>query len=334
MLNSTTLEVAIGMAFIYLLLSLFCTAINEAIAGVLGSRAKNLEKGIQSLFTDGLKTKGDENSPGSAVTLAKAIYEHGLVQSLYRNTATEKAGAWFKNIGSLLPSYIPTRTFASALLDVLFPESATFPADQQGKLTAMLAALDKIPSSKGKEAIETLVKQANGNVAATRTALEQWYDDGMDRASGWYKRKTQFVLFLIGIIIAVGLNVDSISIGRTLWISPALRSYSVASAEQYAKSQTAPTADASQTLSVLQSLSLPIGWSSTKLPWLGEQGGADIGFSISSLLIAIAGWFLTAMAMTLGAPFWFDMLNQFMVVRSTIKPQEKSEVEASKDSKT
>ena len=42
MFNSTTLEVAVGMAFIYLLLSLFCTAINEAIAGILGSRAKNL----------------------------------------------------------------------------------------------------------------------------------------------------------------------------------------------------------------------------------------------------------------------------------------------------
>ncbi|MEO6924895.1 MAG: hypothetical protein ABI142_13800, partial [Bryocella sp.] len=94
MLNSTTLEVAIGMAFIYLLLSLFCTAINETIAGVLGSRAKNLERGIQCLFTGGMKTKADDNSSGSGLTLAKAIYEHGLMQSLYRNTETEKSGAW------------------------------------------------------------------------------------------------------------------------------------------------------------------------------------------------------------------------------------------------
>jgi hypothetical protein len=117
MLNSTTLEVAIGMAFIYLLLSLFCTAINEAIAGILGSRAKNLEKGIKCLFSDGLKTKGDGSSPNSAITLAQAIYDHGLAQSLYRKTESEQAGAWFKKIGSLLPSYIPTRTFTSALLD-------------------------------------------------------------------------------------------------------------------------------------------------------------------------------------------------------------------------
>jgi hypothetical protein len=54
-------------------------------------------------------------------------------------------------------------------------------------------------------------------------------------------------------------------------------------------------------------------------------------FSKSSLLSVLAGWFLTAIAMTLGAPFWFDLLNQIMVIRSTIKPQEKSGPEASKD---
>jgi len=337
MLNSTTLEVAVGMAFIYLLLSLFCTALNEAIAGILGTRAKNLEQGIKSLFTDGLKTHRNDDGKGGftpAITLAEAIYDHGLVQSLYRSTEVEKASAWFKNIGSHLPSYIPTRTFTSALLDLLFPESAAVPDGHPDKLSAMLAELDKIPDSKGKQAIVTLVKQAGGNMAATRQSLEQWYDDGMDRAAGWYKRKTQFVLFFIGIVIAVGLNVDSITIGRTLWVSPAIRSYAVASAEQYARSKNAPSADASKDLSVLQSLSLPIGWTSAKYPWIIERGaGATYSkhFSFSTLLVVMAGWFLTAIAMTLGAPFWFDMLNQFMVVRSTIKPREKSEVEASKD---
>jgi hypothetical protein len=338
MLNSTTLEVAIGMAFIYLLLSLFCTAINESIAGIIGARAKNLETGIKSLFTDGLKSKGVDDGKGGltpAVTLAQTIYDHGLVQSLYRSTEAEKQTAWFRSLGSHLPSYIPTRTFVSALLDVLFPESTTLPDGQQGKLTSMLSELDKIPDSKGKEAIVTLVKQAGGNMATTRQALEHWFDDGMDRVAGWYKRKTQVVLFAIGITLAVGLNVDSVAIGRNLWISPALRSYSVASAEQYAKATSAPTPDAARDLSVLQSLSLPLGWNPSKLPWMEDQGTGVTHtqrFSGSSLGFALAGWLLTAIAMTLGAPFWFDLLNQFMVIRSTIKPREKSDVEASKDS--
>ena len=53
---------------------------------------------------------------------------------------------------------------------------------------------------------------------------------------------------------------------------------------------------------------------------------------VCAFFIAMAVmWFLTAIAMTLGAPFWFDLLNQIMVIRSTIKPQEKSGSEASKD---
>lgn len=350
MFNSTTLEVAIGMAFIYLLLSLFCTAINEALAGFLGTRAKNLEKGIKSLFTDGLKTAGIAGSP--PVTLAEAIYGHGLVQSLYRSTPAEIT-KWYTRVGSSLPSYIPSGVFASALIDILFPEvhleagataadtpvggpNAAAGSDVTGSaLTAMLSALDKLPPSKGKEAIVTLVKQADGDIATVRQSFESWYNDGMDRASGWYKRKTQSVLFVIGVIIAVGLNVDSIAIGKTLWISPATRSYAVAAAEKYAQeSNPIPDVNARTDLSMFQTLSLPIGWTKAKLPWMEEhfQGGSySQSFSKFSLLSTLVGWFLTALAMTLGAPFWFDTLNQFMVVRSTVKPKEKSGVEASKD---
>jgi hypothetical protein len=334
MLNSTTLEVAIGMALVYLLLSLFCTAINEAIAGILGSRAKNLEKGIKSLFTDGLKTAASTGGNGAvipAVTLADAIYEHGLVQSLYKSTASERPNHWFSKYGSSLPSYIPARTFSSALLDILFPPGATVPATAAtvaeadvvgplaaaalpGDLSTMLAKVQSLPDSKGKEAILTLVSQAGGDITKTRQAFENWFNDGMDRVAGWYKRKTQLVLFFIGLTIAVCLNVDSITIGRSLWASPALRSYAIAAADQYAgdKSKTKPTEKASDDLAVLQSLALPLGWNPSSDSWVEKSG--------ASRIFVLVGWLLTAIAMTLGAPFWFDTLNKFMVARSTIKP--------------
>jgi hypothetical protein len=337
MLNSTTLEVAIGMALIYLLLSLFCTAINEAIAGILGSRAKNLEKGIKSLFTDGLKTdKGfdDKGSVIPAVSLTEAIYGHGLVQSLYRSTPAERANHWFGNFGSSLPSYIPARTFSIALLDILFPPGNP-PAPGAGAgaaapspaatLATMLDGVQALPDGKAKEAIRALVNQAGGDIAQTRQAFENWFNDGMDRVAGWYKRKTQLALFIIGLILAVSLNVDSIHIGRALWANPAYRSYAIAAAEQYAGGKTKVMQDQnpSQDLAVLQSLALPLGYSTSNHDWLNWFGTDGV--------IVLAGWLLTAIAMTLGAPFWFDMLNKFMVVRSTIKPREKSGVEASKD---
>ncbi len=332
MLSSTTLEVAIGMALVYLLLSLFCTAINEAIAGILGSRAKNLEKGIKSLFTEGMSKDGK-------TSLCDAIYAHGLIQSLY------KSGTGAVEAVKNYPSYIPSRTFASALLAVLFTDKAK-PAALPTDLQTMIDKVNSLPEGKGKDAIMTLVIQAEGDIARTRDAFEKWYDDGMDRAAGWYKRKTQLVLFFLGLTIAIVLNVDSIAVGRTLWVTPALRSYTISAADDYAKEHpikprgsaagaTAP-ADAKATLdaasadlAALQSLSLPIGWGKNAASW---WYAANCSAKLLGFLPALAGWLLTAMAMTLGAPFWFDALNKFMVVRSTIKPREKSGVEASKDS--
>ncbi len=339
MLNSTTLEVAMGLALVYLVLSLFCTAINEAIAGFFGSRGKNLEKGIKSLFTGGLKSAATADGAGTAVTLAQAIYDHGLIQSLYRSTPVEQAGTWFKKFRSTLPSYIPSPMFASALFDVVFPNldaapataaapaqtaPATTPAVQQVTLGAMLTRLQDLPDSKAKEAISTLVKQAGGDLAKTRNAFEDWYNAGMDRAAGWYKRRTQKILLVLGLLIAVGMNVDSIKLGQALWISPAIRSYTVTTAEQYAHANTAPNATTFNAIGALQSLTtLPLGWTSVSYHQTREQVAGlrhPHKSSIFGIFLILVGWLATAIAMTLGAPFWFDTLNQFMVIRSTIKP--------------
>ena len=45
----------------------------------------------------------------------------------------------------------------------------------------------------------------------------------------------------------------------------------------------------------------------------------------------VLGWLVTALAVMLGAPFWFDVLNRIMVIRSTVKPHEKSPEEPSQD---
>jgi len=91
---------------------------------------------------------------------------------------------------------------------------------------------------------------------------------------------------------------------------------------------------------MLESLNLPIGWDSANVTWIApEDPGKPDATMLSRISwggfgFAAIGWFLTAIAMTLGAPFWFDTLNKFMVVRATVKPDEKSGVEGSKDAKS
>ena len=76
----------------------------------------------------------------------------------------------------------------------------------------------------------------------------------------------------------------------------------------------------------LSELQLTIGW-----PPTNSSGDPRAFPRDSSVWFRIFGWFFTAAALSLGAPFWFDLLNKFMVVRSTVKPKEKSQDEASKD---
>jgi hypothetical protein len=59
--------------------------------------------------------------------------------------------------------------------------------------------------------------------------------------------------------------------------------------------------------------------------------GALLGDSWNLLYSHWLGWLITALAVSLGAPFWFDTLNRLMVIRSTVKPHEKSKEQESKD---
>ncbi len=318
-LSSGLLEVAIGLAFVYLLLSLFCSIVNEWIAGIMGSRAYNLQKGISSLFTDG--------KLNNTISLKDAIYGHGLVQSLYQRGFWDKV---FLRPGG--PSYIPSPIFATTLVNLLLPN----PGATNASVDSLRTAINDLPESKGRQALSALVNQGQADLESVRSSLEAWYNDGMDRVAGWYKRRTTLVLFCLGMIVAVGVNADSFLIARTLWSNPALRQATITAADKYIQSYKPDTPgnqltalqvkDSIDTLnSNLANLHLPIGW-----PPKGSSNDAR-SFDAGNPWFRIVGWFMTAAALSLGAPFWFDLLNKFMVVRSTVKPHEKSQPEESKD---
>nr|MCC5648083.1 hypothetical protein [Nostoc sp. CHAB 5824] len=97
MFGSNVLEVAIGIIFIYLLLSLICSVVNEWIAGVFALRAKNLAQGIKNLLQD-------KEGTGKA----KDVYTHGLILGLSKTTQSKEPQSFSGKAG---PSYIPARTF-------------------------------------------------------------------------------------------------------------------------------------------------------------------------------------------------------------------------------
>ena len=316
--GSTVLEVAIGMIFVYLLLSLLCSAIGEYIEAWFNFRARDLRKGIELLLND---------TAGGGQDLADRLYRHGLIRPLYRDAKK-------------LPSYIPARTFALALWNM----AGGGPGGGTADLTKLKAVIDQVPNKELKEALTTLIDEANGDFEQARKNIEDWYDGAMDRVSGWYKRRVQVMLLIIGVAAAAAINADSINIGRALTQDGTLRQSVVGAAEKAvaAPSPTPgqPAEDAAAQLAAakrkvqdaraqLNELGLPLGW-------VGRTADNTLDLrrvpeSRGEWVLKIFGLLLTGLAISQGAPFWFDLLNKFMIIRSTVKPHEKSREQPSKD---
>lgn len=322
MFGLAMLDVAIGIIFVYLLLSLLVTAGNELIAAVTKWRAKDLQKGIFNL----LKDKATE------------IYKHPLIKAL--------------SLEGKIPSYIPSRTFVLALLDILVPAKANAPRTTQDVENAIGA----IPNPDVKMALTALLEEAGHDVKKLEDKIETWFNDTMDRVAGWYKRRTQLITVVLAVLVAGGLNADTILIAKSLSNDPGLRAAFVAKAQAFAQQQakapakpkpeepakpTSPSDEAeiaeknfTESLEKIQQLGIPIGWiwdvndhrckttkpdGSPKADDSPDPRCAPARESMRDIgpwLYKFFGLLLTAVAASLGAPFWFDVLNKVINIRS------------------
>ncbi|PSR52319.1 hypothetical protein AHMF7605_01670 [Adhaeribacter arboris] len=329
------LDVFIGIIFLYLLLSFICSAINEIVEGILKRRAADLHRGIHELLHNNQDNR-----------LLDKLYTHPLIASLYRGKYNSRSK---KN----LPSYIPASNFAWALLDIILPASSTTVSGAAGggtpesEITGNVSSLKSLrkavldyPNFPVQQAVLALIDAAEGDINKVRQNIESWYNSSMDRVAGWYKRRVQMILLFLGIFLAVAMNADTISIFKSLANDPALRNSLVSASAEYAKTTVAdaqagkPEERIEANLQKINALRLPIGWDWQDNRKVGlHQSNASLAIpnSVSGWVSKVIGWVITGLAVSLGAPFWFDLLNKMMVIRSTVKPHEKSQEEASED---
>jgi hypothetical protein len=292
------IDVAIGLVFIYLLLALVCTAINELIAGLVSRRAVNLRSGIQRLLDQ------PDLDDATLKMLSGKLYEHPLIKSLSEND---------------LPSYIPPRTFALALLDLIAPAEPSF----RPQAERLREAVSSMPATSNlRRTLLVLIEDSTNNIEKLEHNLESWFDNTMDRVAGLYKRQTQWITLGLAIVIATLVNADTLRLAHALGTNPALREALVAQAQVYAKEASdgaassatqakskppsSPEARVRESIAELGQLGLPLGWRHyPKDP--------------AELSSAIVGILLTSLAVSLGAPFWFDMLNKVINIRASGK---------------
>lgn len=280
MLGMQTLDVAIGLIFVYLVMSLVCTALREFGASMSNGRARNLEDGITDLLG----------------TLKETFYGHALIQSLNENGKK--------------PSYIPARTFTLALLDLVSPATGHGPSTAD----ELRESIGKIQNERVKTTLLILLNDADGDLKKLHANVERWFENSMERVSAWYKRRTQWILVGLAAVIAFSANVDTIRLADTLSHDKALREALVAQAQTYANAhpkglQEADTAakQVAADIRAIRSLGVPLGWSAPANAMPMDAG--DYARKLVGLL-------LSTFAISLGAPFWFDMLNKIMTIRA------------------
>lgn len=156
---------------------------------------------------------------------------------------------------------------------------------------------------------EEYATDAEKAIAVGRKEVENWFDNVMDRMGGWYKRWAQILAFVIGLVIAIIFNVDTIRIAGTLWKTPELRAATSAYIDGYVKQETAKAGfninevDLQPISNKLQEISYPVGWAEDKVT------------GVPGVLSKILGLLITAGAAMLGAPFWFDILKKLVNIR-------------------
>ena len=281
-----------------------------------------------------------------------------------------------KGTPTKLPSYVPARDFATAMLDMLRDSSAS-PVFNQ-----VVRTVDTLPDGDVKQILSAFIADAAGDPDKLRARIEEWFDDAMDRLSGIYKRFAQYFLLTLGLVIAATLNINSVHMAIALWNQPALRAQIIAQVAakvpasnpravggtQAPGTVTPVQSDAAQAnnaavhdaIQQLQSLPLPIGrmycasffgeplqtmpdpnapcpnaptnpnnlqgWLTWAVSWQDTSTYSE-GWTRWNRW-TLLGWVITGFAISLGAPFWFGLLQNIMNLRGAGAPPQRSDAQA------
>jgi len=184
------------------------------------------------------------------------------------------------------------------------------------------------PDSNLAGSLGALLSGMEGDPVQCRAAVATWFNEAMDRVGGWYKRWSQLILFAVGLVVAVVLNADSLNVATRLWSDASLRDQMTLVASDVLRSPPPSNSSTGQDSAAVakqfdaglaglrqtsvQLNSLPIGWDKeTRAYWNLSAWQTEW----TGWLMAICGWLLTALAASLGAPFWFDLLGKAINMR-------------------
>ena len=306
-------DVALGLAVIYLGASLFVTTINEFAAQIRNWRGKDLQKNLGLLFGAGV-FDGDDKSLESGLKGLKQVFS-----------------TFWK--GKPFPSYLDSALVSQLLLGTLTAGSPANDFREQA-----LQSIGKLPEGNLKSQLQAAVVSAGAKVEDVTKSVEQWLEKSLTTLGEAYKRKIRWWSLFFGFLVAATLNIDTIELTTHLYKDKESRSAVASLALDFVEKTDEETlnrclkrlgrvggdttVDDAQCESI-KGLMTAVQWKNThtaRLPIGWGKGRSPVAlFSHPKGLLALLGWILTAGALSLGAPFWFDALNRVANIRAGMK---------------
>ena len=261
MIDNVALDVVIGLVFIYLLYSLFATILMEIFSSSFGLRARNLSYALRRMLMDEKSDAPPEDPDHPQIMLKPPIHLRiwsyvraiffeiiaSIIQVSGRTVNMKNPDLYerFFNQPSIRtlssgglnnkPSYLSPENFTKALMESLKENTPDV-----GLLASVEEGIANLPEgSETKRYLQSLLNDSNYDLVKFKILLEDWYNDTMDRATGWFKRSVRVILIIIGFGIAIAFNVDSLAIIKKLSIDKNAREQLVSMATDYAENKKA-----------------------------------------------------------------------------------------------
>jgi hypothetical protein len=304
-----TLDVAIGFAFVMLAASSAVTVLTQTVVNALQLRGWTLRDGLARLFRQADGTLATEG----ARALAEAVLRHPLLAGVNGRRA----------------AVVTREELVPILLHLARPATAAEP-DDRGRL----AARDLVVRMRVGDPIETLrdirhlelrieaadpgtarhVRAAQAVITAAASDLTavlfSWFDQTMDRVRDRFVSHTRWITVGGALLVTLALPLDSIRLVNRLSADAALRDALVAQGGASAATGTSPAFTKEERGAVLGTLGLR--------PFSPEWCANWRAATASGLLLS---WVF----LSLGAPFWFEMLKNLTRLRPLAAKRDEDE---------
>ncbi|HEU5165248.1 MAG TPA: hypothetical protein VFU29_06900 [Chitinophagaceae bacterium] len=324
------IQIVISVLVIYLIFSVMVFVIVEWFTMIIRLRGKMLRDALFNLFNDIKEKKG----------MGERLYNHPQIEKLMRDHK--------------LPSYIPATNVTLALIDLIksekAPDANDLPNEDEKTYQQFKQGLLQLEDGPLKKLLTSITGHSR-NLAFLTISIEKWYNEYMDRVTGWYKVHVRNIVLVVSALVTLAFNIDTIHIIKVAATDPKTRERLNLLADEVLKDSLITNAvlrqenfqdyydeyvnddsfDGRDSIEkVLFRDSLVANYNNEsldqliKLNQMVRQWDLPVGWEIKKdhgWPLIILGWILSTLALSAGGPFWFDLLKRLVNVRNAgIKP--------------